>query len=289
MDKELNRPGRPGTAALRTAALLAGSLAAVCWTAAPAAASGADPAPDLLSPRTAAACSVPSTADPRVTLAVVGVGRELGVSSKVMLAGFEAGWVESHINNLRCGDRDSLGVFQQRPSQGWGTESQILNPRYASRQFFVRAQAAEKACGSCSAGQVAQRVQVSAYPDRYDQAASKAQSLLSDAASRYRGRYSIHDVCGSSFRYVDGQELSGGTVYLLWDGRSNCVTTIKNTSIGTASSVKAYLNPAGSSYKADSGSFSYYAGPAALPAPGCIRWGGAVGSSTYDSPLEHCG
>ena len=96
-------------------------------------------------------------------------------------------------------------------------------------------------------------------------------------------------MCGSAFRYIDGREMSGGTVYLLWDGRSNCVTTIKNVSIGTASSVKAYINPEGSSYKADSGSFSYFAGPATLPAPGCIRWGGAVGSSRYNSPLEHCG
>ena len=289
MDEALDRRGRTGEAR-RAGAALAGSLAALCvMGAAPAAAAVPMPAPDLLSPRTAAACSVPSSPDRAVTLAVYGVGRELGVSAKVMLAGFEAGWVESRMHNLNCGDRDSLGVFQQRPSQGWGTARQIRNPRYAARQFFVRAQAAEKACGSCSAGQLAQRVQVSAFPARYDQAATKAKALRSDAAPRYRGRHSIRDVCGSGFRYIDGHELSGGTVYLLWDGRANCVTTIKNTRLGTPSPVKAYINPAGPSYKADAGSFSYYAGPATRPAPGCIRWGGAVGTSTYDSPLEHCG
>ena len=288
MDEARARRGRSGPAAGRTAALLAGSLAAVCWAGA-LPATAADAGPDLLSPLTAAACSVPSSADRAVTLAVYGVGRELGVSATVMLAGFEAAWVESHANDLRCGDRDSLGVFQQRPSAGWGTASQILDPRYASRQFFTRAMTAEKACGSCSSGQIAQRVQVSAFPDRYDQAASKARSLQADAAPRYQGRYSIRDVCGSTFRYIDGQEVSGGTVYLLWDGRSNCVTTIKNVSIGTASAVKAYINPEGPGYEADSGSFSYYAGPVTLPAPGCIRWGGSVGSHPYDSPLEHCG
>lgn len=287
----LRRAGS-GSAARPAGALLAGSLAATLWAAAApvsAAASSAGPAGDI-SPATARACSsIPSTADPAVTLAVYGVGREMAVSAKVMLAGFEAGWVESHMNNLRCGDADSLGVFQQRPSSGWGSPSQILNPRYASRKFFAAALGQERACGSCTSGQLAQRVQRSAYPDRYDQAASKARSLQSDAQARYRGRYSIRDICGSSFRYIDGQELSGGTVYLLWDGTSNCVTTIKNTSIGTASYTKAYVNPEGPGYKSDSGSFSYYAGPATLPAPGCIRWGGAVGSSTYDSGLEHCG
>lgn len=271
-----------GLAAL---AALAASVAAPGVASADVGGAGQD-----LSPRTVAACgSIPSTADPKVTLAVYGVGRELGVSSKVMLAGFEAAWVESHANNLDCGDSDSLGVFQQRPSQGWGTASQIRNPRYASRQFLTRAQGEERACGSCTAGQIAQRVQRSAYPSRYDQAAGKAASLRDDAQPRYKGRYSITGICGSGFRYLDGRELSGGTVYLLWNGISNCVTTIKNTNIGTASSVKAYIDPEGSSYKADSGSYGYYAGPATLPAPGCIRWGGAVGSSTYDSGLGHCG
>lgn len=230
-----------------------------------------------------------TTRDLKVTVAVDGVGRELGVSATVMLAGFEAGWVESHMNNLACGDQGSLGVFQQRPSQGWGTSSQILNPRYAARQFFVRAQTAEKSCGSCTSGQIAQAVQRSAYPERYDQVASTARTLSSEAQSHYAGRYSVGAICGTGFRYLDARELPGGTVYLLWNGKSNCVTTIKNSQIGTPSPVSAYVNPEGSSYKSDSGSFSYYAGPATLPAPGCIRWGGSVGTNHYDSGLGHCG
>ena len=292
MDTAGSARRRFGPAARPAGALLAGAVAALCWgTAAPGTAAATDSTTDsYLSPDTAAACSsVPSTADPAVTLAVYGVGREMAVSSTVMLAGFEAGWVESHMNNLHCGDRDSLGVFQQRPSQGWGTASQILDRRYASRQFFSRAVQEERACGSCTSGQLAQRVQRSAYGERDDQAATKARSLLRNAAPRYKGRYSVRDICGSGFRYIDGHELSGGTVYLLWDGTSNCVTTIKSAKIGTASYVKAYVNPEGSSYKSDSGSFSYYAGPATRRAPGCIRWGGAVGKDTYASPLEHCG
>ena len=271
------------TALTAAVALLAALGAGTAAWAAPAGAS-AGPAPATL-----AACgSIPSTADPAVTLAVYGVGRELGVSSKVMLAGFEAGWVESHLRNLDCGDRDSIGVFQQRPSAGWGTRAQIRNPRYAARQFFVRAVAAEARCPSCSAGTIAQRVQVSAFPDRYDRAAGTAGTLRSGAASRYAGRYSIADVCGAGFRYLDAHELSAGTVYLLWNGTSNCVTTIKHSSIGTPSPVRAYLDPAGSANEADSGSYRYLAGPVTLRAPGCVRWGGTAGTS-YASGSEHCG
>lgn len=275
--------------ALTAAVALLAALGA--GTAAWSAPGGAQPAPASadLAPTTLAACgSIPSTADPAVTLAVYGVGRELGVSSKVMLAGFEAGWVESHMRNLNCGDRDSIGVFQQRPSAGWGTKAQIMNPRYAARKFFVRAVAAEDRCPSCSAGTIAQRVQVSAFPDRYDKAAGTAGTLRSGAASRYAGRYSIADVCGAGFRYLDAHELSAGTVYLLWNGTSNCVTTIKHSSIGTPSAVRAYLDPAGSANEADSGSYRYFAGPVTLRAPGCIRWGGTAGTS-YASGSEHCG
>ena len=43
---------------------------------------------------------------------------------------------ESKLRNIRFGDRDSLGLFQQRPSQGWGTAEQILDPVYATNKFY---------------------------------------------------------------------------------------------------------------------------------------------------------
>ncbi|HEY1972999.1 MAG TPA: NlpC/P60 family protein, partial [Pseudonocardia sp.] len=43
---------------------------------------------------------------------------------------------ESGLRNLHTGDRDSLGLFQQRPSQGWGHPTQLLNPSYATDQFL---------------------------------------------------------------------------------------------------------------------------------------------------------
>jgi hypothetical protein len=127
--------------------------------------------------------SIPSTHDPNVIRIVYQVGAGRGVSARLMLAGFEAGWIESHMNNLPCGDADSLGVFQQRPSQGWGTPAQIMNVTYAANKFFAAGEVEDRNCPSCTAGQIAQRVQRSAHPERYDQAEAKARALLAEARS----------------------------------------------------------------------------------------------------------
>lgn len=135
-------------------------------------------------PASANCSSIPSTRDLAVTRVVYRTGRDLHVNDRVMLAGFETGWVESHMNNLNCGDRDSLGVFQQRPSQGWGTAAQVRDVRHASTSFFTRAVSVNRAHPTWSAGRVAQAVQVSAYPDRYDQAAGRARAMIDEVAVR---------------------------------------------------------------------------------------------------------
>jgi hypothetical protein len=104
--------------------------------------------------------------------------------------------------------------------------------------------------------------------------------------------YTPQEVCGSGYGVVDQAALTGGTVYLLYNSGNgnNCVTTLKSTSLGTASSVSSFLEPQGGSRVTDSGSFDYYAGPVRKAAPGtCVKWGGSVGSSSYTSPFEHCG
>ncbi|MBB4905251.1 hypothetical protein [Actinophytocola algeriensis] len=124
--------------------------------------------------------SIPSDRDIAVTTTVHDVGVSLGASDKVMLAGFEAGWVESHMNNLPCGDQDSLGVFQQRPSQGWGTPEQIMDVTYAATQFFTQAIHNEPLYPDYTAGLLAQSVQRSCCPERYDQSEGKALEMLAE-------------------------------------------------------------------------------------------------------------
>jgi hypothetical protein len=104
--------------------------------------------------------------------------------------------------------------------------------------------------------------------------------------------YTPQEVCGTGYVIVDQAALTGGTVYLLYNSGNgnNCVTTLKSTSLGTASPVSAFLEPQGSTRTTDTGSYTYYAGPVRRTAPGvCVKWGGSVGSSSYTSPFEHCG
>ena len=73
---------------------------------------------------------------------------------------------ESKLRNLDHGDRDSLGVFQQRPSQGWGTPAQLQDPVYATREFY-RHLVKVKGYLDRPLTQVAQDVQKSGFPDAY--------------------------------------------------------------------------------------------------------------------------
>jgi murein DD-endopeptidase MepM/ murein hydrolase activator NlpD len=104
--------------------------------------------------------------------------------------------------------------------------------------------------------------------------------------------YTPGEVCGSGYSVIDSKAVTGGTVYLLYNSgnKYNCVTTLKSTSLGTASPVSAHLQVQGGTKATDSGSFAYYAGPVSRSAGAkCVQWGGSVGSSSYTSPYEHCG
>ena len=85
---------------------------------------------------------------------------------------------ESKLRNLEHGDRDSLGLFQQRPSQGWGTQEQILNPVYAINAFY---DALDQVDGyqTMAITEAAQAVQRSAYPDAYAEHEADARALAS--------------------------------------------------------------------------------------------------------------
>ncbi len=85
---------------------------------------------------------------------------------------------ESKLYNLRGGDRDSLGLFQQRPSQGWGTPAQILDPVHATNAFYD-ALARVPGYADLPVTVAAQRVQRSGYPEAYAVYESDARALAS--------------------------------------------------------------------------------------------------------------
>jgi cell wall-associated NlpC family hydrolase len=93
-------------------------------------------------------------------------GVAMGIPARGQVVALATALQESGLLNLTYGDRDSLGLFQQRPSQGWGTAEQILDPVYASTRFYEALQAVS-GWQSLTVAQAAQAVQRSAVPDAY--------------------------------------------------------------------------------------------------------------------------
>ena len=80
---------------------------------------------------------IPLTSDQAGIAAIIaGVATHRALPVRAVTIAYATALQESKLQNLRYGDRDSVGVFQQRPSEGWGTRRQLLDPVYASSRFF---------------------------------------------------------------------------------------------------------------------------------------------------------
>ena len=118
-----------------------------------------------------------------------------------------------------------------------------------------------------------------------------AGALLATSAPAYAATnpYTPREVCGSAFHVIDHHNISGAVVYLLYNGSSNCVTTIKTASVGRPTATRATLLVRGGGGGDDLGNYRYFAGPVKAAARGkCIRWGGATSGGSYLSPWGHC-
>ena len=71
-----------------------------------------------------------------IAATIAGVAQRDALPARAVTVAYAAALQESKLQNLTYGDRDSVGIFQQRPSQGWGRRSQIENPVYATSRFF---------------------------------------------------------------------------------------------------------------------------------------------------------
>ncbi|WP_232241003.1 C40 family peptidase [Kutzneria sp. 744] len=108
---------------------------------------------------------------------IVAVGRQLAVPPQGWVVAIAAALQESGLHNLDYGDRDSLGLFQQRPSQGWGTPAQIMNPSYAATQFYQHLLAVP-GWQQMSVTDAAQAVQRSGFPGAYAQHEQAARDIV---------------------------------------------------------------------------------------------------------------
>jgi len=107
---------------------------------------------------------------------IAGVGKRLDMPDHAVSIALATAMLESNLHNLTHGDRDSLGLFQQRPSQGWGTPAQILTPHRAAAAFYFRL-ARVPGWQVIPVTDAAQRVQRSALPHGYAHYEPKARAL----------------------------------------------------------------------------------------------------------------
>jgi hypothetical protein len=109
-------------------------------------------------------------------IAAIGVRR--GLPARAVTIALATAFQESKLYNLDYGDRDSVGLFQQRPSQGWGTRKQLRDPVYATGRFYdalVRVDGYE----TMRITVAAQRVQRSGFPEAYAAHEPAARALAS--------------------------------------------------------------------------------------------------------------
>ena len=108
------------------------------------------------------------------TITAVGVRRKM--PERAVVIALATALQESKLENRDDGDRDSVGLFQQRPSQGWGTPEKIQDPRYAADRFYS---ALKKVKGwkEMRVTDAAQKVQRSAFPNAYEKWADESAVL----------------------------------------------------------------------------------------------------------------
>ena len=107
---------------------------------------------------------------------IAALGKRLGLADHAVTIALAAALQESGLHNLSHGDLDSVGLFQQRPSQGWGTSAQILVPRYAATAFYQRL-GQVPGWETMAVTDAAQAVQHSAAPNAYAQWEAEARVL----------------------------------------------------------------------------------------------------------------
>ncbi|WP_373312198.1 hypothetical protein [Asanoa siamensis] len=190
-------------------------------------------APDITLPAPSRDCTVRAGDDsPPVTLdaaqmanaaTITAVGVRRKMPERAVVVALATAFQESKLENLPGGDRDSLGLFQQRPSQGWGTPEQIRDPRYAAGKFYA---GLKKVRGwqDMRVTDAAQAVQRSAFPEAYEKWADESTVLAAALLGRATGAVACT---------VPGEPLMRGAI------ASTALTKILNLDWGRVETVPA--------------------------------------------------
>ena len=113
--------------------------------------------------------------------AIVEAGKAMGLPPRAWVIAVATSLQESNLENIghlgASNDHDSLGLFQQRPSSGWGTPEQIQDPTYSATAFY-EGLVEVSGWDELPLTQAAQKVQVSAYPDHYAKHETQAGDMI---------------------------------------------------------------------------------------------------------------
>ena len=136
-------------------------------------------------PATSVCTAMPATGSAPVSLTpeqsqnasiIAAVALRMGLPDHAVTIALATAMQESRLRDLSYGDRDSLGLFQQRPSQGWGTPSEILDPEYAASAFYNRL-VQVPGWATIAVTDAAQAVQQSGSPAAYAQWEQRARAV----------------------------------------------------------------------------------------------------------------
>lgn len=117
---------------------------------------------------------------------IVHAGQHRQLPQRAWQVAIQAGMTESNLTNIHGGDRDSLGVFQMRPSTGWGSETQITNVDYAVNKFYD-VLLGVTGWQEMRPGDAAQSVESSGFPFRYHRSEAMAVVLVGELGGAGRG------------------------------------------------------------------------------------------------------
>lgn len=148
---------------------------------------------------------------------IAAVGTKLGMPAHAATVALATALQESKLFNLSGGDRDSIGLFQQRPSQGWGTPEQLRDPVYAATAFYQKLKKLPN-WTTMPITEAAQQVQRSAAPDAYAQWEPQARALAAAFNGQYPAALTCHnltlaapaDLAAMATNELGTAQLSGG-------------------------------------------------------------------------------
>ncbi|WP_405988359.1 C40 family peptidase [Streptomyces sp. NBC_00986] len=204
-------------------------------------------------------------------------GVAMNIPARGQIVALATALQESRLRNLTYGDRDSLGLFQQRPSQGWGTANEILDPVHASTKFY---EALEKVPGwqSLSITQAAQAVQRSGFRDAYakwEPLATSLQQAIAPLLPTASGASASASVSGSADTGSNSTTTAG-----------SCTADGDGTDFGT---IPVGAVPAGYKIPADAPAkvrtaIRWALGQLNTP----YQWGGNCTNSHGSNPMGRC-